>query len=136
VPVTCTFDAARNRVTLVISQPYTLGEWRRALDSVLSKAGPEPPTVLVDRRDAGAPTTALVDQMVTYLKAHSDRLAGARAAVIVSSDASYGMARMLDSRAQLHDVRIEMEIFRDRTEAVEWLDREPTEWLDRGPTEN
>ena len=64
-------------------------------------------------------TTEQVKLMVNHMESLSDRLAGARFAIITNSPASYGMMRMLSVFAKR--VPMELQIFGDADEANRWL---------------
>jgi len=61
-----------------------------------------------------------VSRMLDTMKISSERRSAARAAIVVSSDVAFGMARMVEGRA---DGQLEphFRVFRDIAEAREWL---------------
>ena len=77
--------------------------------------------MLVDRRAAELVTVAFVDEMVSFLSAHRDALAGSRAAIVTSSDAAYGMSRMMQLKAEARNPDLSIRAFRSYDEAVSWL---------------
>jgi hypothetical protein len=91
------------------------------MDAVREAAAPGPLLFFVDRRDAGVPTTSLIEQMVTYLVQHRAQFSGSRAAIVVNGNASYGMARMLEIHAEIRDCGMEIEIFHEAIDAFRWL---------------
>jgi hypothetical protein len=120
VPITWCFNPDCDVAVLTVTAPYGFADWRRAMDDILT-ARPGPARLLIDRRDAGPMTTELVDDMVGYFRAHADRLSGSTAAVVVGGDAAYGMARMLEIRAELTRVQMPMKIFLEYDDAQRWL---------------
>jgi hypothetical protein len=77
--------------------------------------------VLVDRRLSAMPTTAFVDAVVTFFSAHKSQLANMRAAIVVRDDGGFGMGRMVGSKAEMVNQRIDIRPFRDYEAAVQWL---------------
>jgi hypothetical protein len=120
VPITWRIDSTQDLAILTISAPYTFEDWRHAMDQALA-AHPGPTHFLIDRRSAGVPTTGLVDEMIGYFRAHVDRLHGSTAAVVVGSDAAFGMARMLEIRMEVSRLAMPMKTFLDYEDAVRWL---------------
>jgi len=75
--------------------------------------------VLVDvRRRVGAPTTPGIAALVMTLEALSSRLSG-RIAFLTGFAAQYGMARMLEIRAEM--AGIPLRAFESEAEAMAWL---------------
>jgi hypothetical protein len=120
VPITSTYDPTHRIEIVTVTAPYTFKEWRAVMDGIL-EARPGPTSFLVDRRTAGVPTSALIDDMVSYFRLHAERLSGSTAAVVVGEEAAYGMARMLAIRAEVGQVQITMKIFLDYAAALGWL---------------
>jgi hypothetical protein len=120
VPIAWSLDRTHGIANLTITSPHTFAEWRRAMDEILATE-PVPSRFLVDRRNAGAPATAFIDDMVAYFRAHADQLAGCTAAVVVGSEAAFGMGRMLEIRTEVSGVNLAMKIFLDYDHAVRWL---------------
>ena len=85
--------------------------------------------ILIDRRESvDLPTTREVRSNVSTLARHRDALGSCRIAVVVTSAAAYGMARM--GQALADDLPIVIRIFSEETEARRWL-REGTDVTDR-----
>ena len=107
----------RPRVELMVIDPYTFREWEDAMLAAMDTAGlPEDLLLLIDRRNAAPPTNGFVKCMVDFFRAHEERLAGARAAVLVSKG---------DGTEPLFDLRVgrfRIRSFDDVTDAVHWLD--------------
>ena len=70
--------------------------------------------ILVDRRAAARPTSLFVACMVNFFRAHEARLAGTRAAVLMSP----GVTEPL---ADLRVGRFRIRTFLDAAEAAQWL---------------
>ena len=77
-------------------------------------------SLLVDRRDTQPITVEDVDQMALFFSGHGPELTGYRAAVLVNSDAVFGMARMTQLRAELR-MNGTIRPFRNHDDAVAWL---------------
>ena len=109
----------RPTVELVVIDPYTFREWEVAMLAAMDTAGlPEDLLLLIDRRNAALPTNGFVKCMVDFFRVHEERLAGARAAVLVSKG---------DGTEPLFDLRVgrfRIRCFDDVTDAVRWLDSE------------
>ena len=73
--------------------------------------------LLIDRRDAARPTSTFVGCMVDFFRAHEARLAGTRAAVLVSSDVP-------EPLPDLRVGRFRIRTFDDAAKAVQWLDQD------------
>jgi len=120
MPVTWAFDPDGIAI-LTLVRPYTFHEWRHAMDEILAARSARPLRVLSDRRAAEPPDTTLVEEMIGYFRAHAGRLSGSVVAIAVSGDASFGMARMLEIRAEVAHVPIMMKIFLHYDDALRWL---------------
>jgi hypothetical protein len=120
VPTTWTFDPAHDVNILTVTAPHTFDDCRRVIDAILA-ARPGAARLLLDRRGAGPMTTNLVDDMVGYFRARADRLSGSIAAIVVGGDAAFGMARMLEIRAEVSRVPMPMKIFLEYDDALRWL---------------
>lgn len=118
MPITTTFDPALGIAVVTVVAPYTFDEWRRAIDQVLAER-PGPASVLVDRRAGGVPATDFVEEIVSYARAHADRLSGSTAAVVVGAEAAVGMARMVATR----QLPMTVKVFLEYDDAVRWLKR-------------
>jgi hypothetical protein len=70
--------------------------------------------ILIDRRNAARPTSIFVTCMVNFFRAREARLAGTRAAVLVSNG-------VIDPLAEMPVGRFRIRTFHDATEAAEWL---------------
>jgi hypothetical protein len=76
--------------------------------------------LLVDRQAAELPTVEFVDDMVSFATGR-DALAGARIAIVTSTDAAFGMSRMLQLKAEVRETNMSIQPFRSYELAVAWL---------------
>ena len=106
----------RPQAELLLIDPYTFAEFEAAmLDILEASAVPEDFRILIDRRGATRPTSSFVACMVNFFRAHEAHLAGTRAAVLISKDASGALP-------DLRVGRFRIRTFHDAAEAVQWLD--------------
>jgi len=83
---------------------------------------------LTDMREvAHFATSGDIRQIVHFMEGCQDQISGGRAALVVSTDVSFGMARMLQIMSQ--HLPIEICVFRDLEEACTWLDIQAPENL-------
>jgi len=121
MPIAWRFEPAGEYFIFSVTDPYTMEEWRDAMTAIL--AAPVTRTriaLLVDRRDTQPITADAVDQMTLFFSRHAPELAGYRAAILVNSDAVFGMARMTQLRAELR-MNGTIRPFRNPDDAVAWL---------------
>lgn len=121
MPIAWRFEPAAEYFVFSVTDPYTMVEWREAMTAIL--AAPVTRTriaLLVDRRDTEPITADAVDQMALFFFHHRQELAGYRAAIVVNSDAVFGMARMTQLRAELR-MSGTIRPFRNHDDAVAWL---------------
>ena len=125
----------RPRVELMVIDPYTFREWEDAMLSAMERAElPEDLLLLIDRRGAARPTNGFVKSMVDFFRAHEARLAGARAAVLVSND--HGLEQGTCMTEPLFDLRVgrfRIRSFNDAAAAVQWLG---PDWDDRATSQH
>lgn len=122
--ITWHIEPPRETVALTIVAPYTMAEWRRAIDDILAAAHGNPLRLLIDRRAAGTPTTEVIDDIIGHFRLHSARLSGSKAAVVVGGETTYGVAHMLELRAEVSRIAVMMKIFLEYEDAVRWLSRD------------
>jgi hypothetical protein len=122
MPVTWSVDPTVRRATLTFFDPYTLDEWEEAMHTVLNaqELG-DGFGLLVDRRQAKTASVAFVSGMVRFFEQHAARLARTRAAVVVSSESAYGMARMTSTLGESRAPGFTIEVFYDYDRALQWL---------------
>jgi stage II sporulation SpoAA-like protein len=121
MPIAWRFEPAAEYFVFSVTDPYTMAEWREAMTAIL--AAPVTRTriaLLVDRRDTEPITADAVDQMALFFFHYRQELAGYRAAIVVNSDAVFGMARMTQLRAELR-MSGTIRPFRNHDDAVAWL---------------
>lgn len=121
-PIEYVIDRARRFVTLTSHGDPTTEQWRAALEAAVADPEFQPGFgFLSDRRAVSEPpSSSFVREAARYLSERSDVFAGARWAVLVDTAVGYGMARM--GQAHVSDgLGMEVEIFRDRQKAVDWL---------------
>lgn len=116
---------AQNRdgiVTLTYTTNPTAAEGRAALDELFSTI--EPTSVrgyLIDRRAVDeAPTTAYVREMVGHAESKHPELRDTHWATVVTTDAAYGMSRMIEAPTDTH-LGAHFRVFRDIDAARTWL---------------
>jgi hypothetical protein len=122
MPVTWSVDPALRLAILTFSDPYTLGEWEDAMLAILHAQDPVAGfNLLVDRREAKTASVAFVSGMVRFFEQHAARLGRTRAAVVVSNESAYGMARMTSTLGESRVPGFTIEAFYDYERALQWL---------------
>ena len=107
---------------VVYSDPYTMEQFERVMSEIFAHPISRPELrLLVDRRYCSAPMSDFIQRMVACADKHRVQLAGSRAAAVVSTDAMYGMGRMLESLVEAKSLPGEVRTFRDWDEAEQWL---------------
>jgi hypothetical protein len=100
----------------VLVDPYTFTEWEQGMLAILDAfAVSEDLRLLIDRRTAVRPTSTFVACMVNFFRAHEARLAGTRAAILISEGSG------TEPLADLRVGRFRMRTFLDAAEAAQWL---------------
>ena len=100
----------------MLIDPYTFADWEDAMLAILSTSAlPQDLRLLIDRRGAARPTSTFVGCMVNFFRAHEARLAGTRAAVLVSNSVPEALPDLRVGRFRIRS-------FHDAAEAVQWLD--------------
>jgi hypothetical protein len=116
MPATWFGFPGRPRAELTLIDPYTFTDWEDAMLAVLNTAAsPQDLRLLIDRRGAARPSSTFVGYMVNFFRVHEARLAGTRAAVLVSNTVP-------EALPDLRVGRFRIRTFHDATEAVQWLD--------------
>jgi hypothetical protein len=119
MPISLRFDR-RGFGILVYTDPYTFEEFTETLESAIAAPAYQPAMpILSDRRHASAPSSTFVRLMTLLFERHREILRGTAVAILVSSTAAYGMARMQEVLAENADVLVRP--FTDYDEAVQWL---------------
>jgi hypothetical protein len=113
MPVSWAPGPAGHCTIVTLTDPYSFLEWEKALAGMMAARACEPRgCFLVDRRQAAPPTTEFV---------HVATIGQVRVAVVVDSDASFGMARMSQLLAEAQTPGITIRAFRSYAEAERWL---------------
>jgi hypothetical protein len=108
---------------VTFSDPYTFQQWEAAFAEMKALRACEPwRRFLIDRRHSMPPTSEFVQMMVRAMSAHAAVTGHARVAVVVSSDAGFGMGRMAQMTAEASTAAISMRIFRSYEAAERWLE--------------
>lgn len=125
VPITAVVDAATRLVHFTVDGTLDTREMIASLDHVLAQLDDEGGyDVVSDHRGLETPATAeQIKVLVEHLVARGQRLHGCRCAVVVSSEASYGMMRMFAARAEKAGVLVG--IFWDLESAINCLRPRP-----------
>ena len=122
MPVSTAPDPDRRFQVILVTDPCSVTECREGLrEAILAPTFLERRALLVDRRAAELATVAFVDEMVSFVSAHREALAGSRAAIVTSSDAAYGMSRMMQLKSEARTPDLAIRAFRSYDEAVSWL---------------
>jgi hypothetical protein len=110
---------------LLLIDPYTFTEWEDAMLAVMERSAlPQDLRILMDRRRAARPTSSFVACMVNFFRAHEARLAGTRAAILVSNSAP-------EALPDLRVGRFRIRTFNDPVDAAQWLHPDADESADR-----
>ena len=129
MPICSSVDHQSCLINFTVSGTITAEEMVHAIDVILPQlddtCGYD---IISDHRDLRTPATpAQITRLVEHLVTHGQRLHGCRAAIIVASEASYGMMRMLAVRAEKAGILVG--VFWDLQTARECL-REPSRFGD------
>ena len=125
MPVLVDADTCGRFAILTIRDPYTLDEWRVAMEEILASL-PYVSTaaLLVDRRNATAPTREFVDGMIAFFGLHARELGHGRAAIITDGDLSFGMGRMTQLKSATQVPSLMIRTFREYDAGARWLTTE------------
>lgn len=121
MPVTSDIDPELRLVRLAYVDPFTLDEWRDAMQRVRTARGFGPGfRWIVDRRGAAAPSTEFAKGIAAFLDRHRDAIGASRVAILIhDSSTAHGMGRMQEA---LNDfVGIETRAFKTEADALAWL---------------
>jgi hypothetical protein len=122
MPVSTAPDPERRYQVILVTEPCSLNECREGLsEAIVAPTFKERRALLVDRRAAELASVEFVDAMVSFVSAHRDALAGSRAAIVTSSDAAFGMSRMMQLKSEARNPDLSIRAFRSYDEAVSWL---------------
>lgn len=123
ISLSYSIDPASPMVRIVYQGAPSFEEWKRTMQAVLADPAYQRGfSFLVDRRCDEPASTDYVRRVVDFLSLNQIELAESRWAIVASSPASYGMARM--KQALGARVAIPIQVFMDLGEAERWLRRE------------
>ena len=122
VPISVALDHAARRVQFTIDGPLDTAEMFSALDDAFGQMdGKGGYDVLSDHRELSAPATPeQIKQLMSRLRTGAQVFAGRKVAIVVVTEASYGMIRLLSAHAE--QIGIDVRAFRDMPAALECLD--------------
>lgn len=118
MPVTVAHDQDTH-VTITITDPYTFEEWQATILPLVTIA--KPLRLLIDRREASAPSRTIVERMINCLAAHAQNAKDWRVAVVTPTDAGYGVARMIELTVEARGLPARIAPFRSYEAACVWL---------------
>ena len=130
MPVTTHAEPGNRFQVLLVIDPYVMDEWRTVMLEVL--ATPEfrrMPALLIDYRTSHPPTYQFIEAMTDFFGQHAPELDGANAAIVTCDEASFGMARMTEIKAERQNPTLTIHAFRSYAEGTAWL----TERTGRSP---
>lgn len=122
MPVTTHAEPENRFRVLLVIDPYVMEEWRTVMLEVL--ATPEfrrMPALLIDYRASHPPTYQFIEAMTDFFGQHAPELDGANAAIVTSGEASFGMARMTEIKAERRNPTLTIHAFRSYAEGSAWL---------------
>ena len=125
MPITWTVDGRRRLIRLTISDPYTFSEWEAASLDVFKHPNFSPGfQLLVDRRNATAPSTEFVRGMIDFGIRHAEVIGRNRTAIVVADrSVAYGMARMSELLVEAERLPFDTYTCSSIEEAEQWLER-------------
>ena len=102
MPITSAVDPSQRLIRFTVSGVIETSEILRAIDEVLPQIDETGGFDIISDHRAleQAATSDQIRALVEHLRIHGERLQGSRFAVIVGSEASYGMMRLLAVRAE------------------------------------
>lgn len=121
MPIESYVDAEKRCIFAKVSGDFTIQEIVDTIDQSVRNPQYRPGfCVLSDHTQIGEPLTPLqAGQMVEHMVTLAESLAGCRWAVVTTTQASYGMIRMVSVLAER--VPIEVQVFTALEEAESWL---------------
>jgi hypothetical protein len=120
VPIATTLDHERRLVTFTLTGTLETKEMLAALTGTFTQRKPGVVyNVMSDNRGVDAPATPEQVKMLVAELMRLGAVAGMRAAMVVGTDASYGMMRMMSAYTEPLGIRVE--IFRDTEAAMAFL---------------
>ena len=119
VPISYTLDREARLIRAVVQGDFTVHDMIACVSGAARDAGAPGFNVVSDHREIGEPATReQVEELVQHLAGLRDYFAGARWAVVVSKQASFGMMRMLGVMAER--VPMDVRVFFDAVRAELW----------------
>jgi hypothetical protein len=111
---------------VVFSDPYTVLEWRDAINALTDgRTTTEPLRLLLDGRHCNTPTAEFVVRALSVMETRNAHVAGARFAILVGSDASYAMGRLAEAAVDIRKLPFTVRTFREWEDAERWLEPAP-----------
>ena len=107
---------------MTYEDPYVFAEWETAMHGLIATS--QNARLLVDRRNALAPSREFAERMVSFLERHAEQLRGWRTAVVSGDDAGFGVGRMMQLTLEARRVAVHIRVFRTYDEAEQWLHAE------------
>ena len=98
----------------MLTDPYTFSEFEDAMHAIVDRPLSHDFRIVIDRRGGGRFSDSFVSCAVNFFRAHEARLAGTRAAVLVSESVSVVLPNLRIGRFHLR-------AFHDAAEAEQWL---------------
>ena len=122
MPIHFNIDRSKNLTTFTMTDEVTFPEFMQTLNAY----GKRGPTVreLYDARllQGKRPTSNEMNILADYLSKYSDkRTSGSKTAIVVSKSIDFGLSRMLSLLTE-YTIEYEIEVFREITEAIQWLE--------------
>ena len=121
MPITYTIDKQKRFIKRTMSDTVTLDEILANIDEVMNHPDYQPGMrSLTDVRPLLRHVSPQdVRQLAHFLIGRGERIRGGRAAVVVTQEVGFGMARMLELLTQ--NAPLSVGVFKDPNEAYEWL---------------
>jgi len=105
---------------VVVSDPFTMPEWRQALMKVCEHYPSRRSLhVLVDGRHCAPPTTDFVGRAITALEAHKQYR---RVALVVHNAESYKKGLLAEAVVNIRKLPFELQTFSEWSAAEAWLE--------------
>ena len=120
MPVQWRETPARHYIVIEFSDPFTTPESERVLREIFARRdNPGALKLFVDVRQGAPPDAPFVHNAASFFRRHAAELEGAKIAVLVATDAQFGMARM--SEIVTEQLPLRVRAFREAAAAEEWL---------------
>ncbi|MDB4905960.1 MAG: hypothetical protein JWO05_744 [Gemmatimonadetes bacterium] len=124
MPITHAVDRDARLIRAWVTGDFTAEEMIDVVTSAGKAAGEAGFNIISDHREIGQPATRMqVELLVAHLEHLRRYFSGSRWAIIVSSPASFGMARMLGAMAER--VPMTVRAFREAEPAERWVNGGP-----------